>query len=60
MALLNLNMHYTFWYLDIIFPLSISQHQVGAVFFYFSMGVGLSPYANPVHRLGLFWFSVIL
>jgi hypothetical protein len=57
MALLNLNMHYTFWYLAIIFPLSISQHQFCAVYFDFSMGVGLSPYAIPVHRLGLFWFS---
>jgi len=57
MVLLNLYIHYTIWYLDIIFPISSSEHPVCSVYFDFSMGVGLSPDAVPVHRLGLLWLS---
>ena len=36
---LNLNIHYTTWYIDIIFPVSSSQHRDCAVYFDFSMGM---------------------
>ena len=57
MALLNLNIHSTVWYHDIVFPLSSSQRQICAVYFDFNNGVDLSSYAVPVHSLGLFWPS---
>jgi hypothetical protein len=58
MALLNLNIHYTIWYLDIISPLSSSQHHVCAVYFDFSMGVGLMLFLSI--DLACFGFSVVL